>query len=101
INTTNIVALSLHAALPICGEVIGPLHGLPIAHKDLVPTKGIRTTWGSPIYRDHVPDQDALIVERLRGAGAITIGKTNVPEFGARSEEHTSELQSRENLVCR
>lgn len=68
------------------GEAIGPLHGLPIAHKDLVPTKGIRTTWGSPIYRDHVPDQDALIVERLRGAGAITIGKTNVPEFGAGSQ---------------
>ena len=65
------------------GEPIQPLHGLPIAHKDLVPTKGIRTTYGSPIYRDHVPDQDALIVQRLRKAGAITIGKTNTPEFGA------------------
>jgi amidase len=50
------------------GEVVGPLFGLPIAHKDLVSTKGIRTTWGSPIYRDHVPDIDALIIERLRGA---------------------------------
>jgi amidase len=65
---------------------VGPLFGLPIAHKDLVATKGIRTTWGSPIYRDHVPDVDALIIERLRGAGAITIGKTNTPEFGAGSQ---------------
>ena len=65
------------------GEPLQPLHGLPIAHKDLVPTKGIRTTYGSPIYRDHVPVQDALIVQRLRQAGAITIGKTNTPEFGA------------------
>src|SRR5690349_18424103 len=63
------------------GEEIGRLHGLPIAHKDLVPTKGIRTTYGSPIYRDFVPDYDALIVERLRDAGAIAIGKTNTPEF--------------------
>jgi amidase len=67
-------------------EPLGPLHGLPIAHKDLRPTKGIRTTQGSPIYADHVPDEDALIVERLRGAGAITIGKTNTPEFGAGSQ---------------
>jgi amidase len=64
----------------------GPLLGLPVAHKDLVPTRGIRTTWGSPIYRDHVPDQDALIVERLRAAGAVTVGKTNTPEFGAGSQ---------------
>ena len=68
------------------GADIGPLHGLPIAHKDIVPTKGIRTTWGSPIYADHVPDVDGLIVERLRAAGAITIGKTNTPEFAAGSQ---------------
>jgi amidase len=68
------------------GGTVGPLFGLPIAHKDLISTKGIRTTWGSPIYRDHVPDVDALIIERLRGAGAITIGKTNTPEFGAGSQ---------------
>lgn len=68
------------------GETLGPLHGLPIAHKDLVPTKGIRTTFGSPIYADFVPDQDDLIIERLRQAGAITIGKTNTPEFGAGSQ---------------
>src|SRR5213593_9358 len=68
------------------GEVAGPLFGLPVAHKDLVATRGIRTTFGSPIYRDHVPDQDALLVERLRAAGAVTIGKTNTPEFGAGSQ---------------
>jgi amidase len=68
------------------GERIGPLHGLPIAHKDLQPTKGIRTTFGSPIYKDFVPDDDSLLVERVRQAGAIAIGKTNTPEFGAGSQ---------------
>ena len=68
------------------GESVGPLHGLPVAHKDLTPTRGIRTTFGSPIFRDFVPTDDALIVERLRAAGAITIGKTNTPEFGAGSQ---------------
>ena len=68
------------------GKEIGPLHGLPIAHKDLVPTQGMRTTSGSPIYKDFVPDHDGLIVERLKNAGAITIGKTNTPEFGAGSQ---------------
>ncbi len=70
------------------GEDIGPLHGLPIAHKDLVNTKGIRTTYGSPIYKDFVPSEDALIVERLKSAGAITLGKTNTPEFGAGSQTY-------------
>jgi amidase len=65
---------------------LGPLFGLPIAHKDLVETKGIRTTWGSPIHRDFIPKENALIVDRLQHAGAITIGKTNVPEFGAGSQ---------------
>ena len=68
------------------GEKAGPLHGLPVAHKDLVPTKGVRSTFGSRVYRDHIPDHDALIVERLREAGAILIGKTNTPEFGAGSQ---------------
>ncbi len=68
------------------GDAPGPLFGLPIAHKDLVPTKGIRTTLGSPIYRDHVPTVDGLIIERLRAAGAVTLGKTNTPEFGAGSQ---------------
>jgi len=63
----------------------GPLAGLPIAYKDLVPTKGIRTTFGSLIYKDNLPEEDALIVKRLMAAGAITLGKTNTPEFGAGS----------------
>ena len=67
-------------------EARGPLFGLPIAHKDLVSTRGVRTTFGSPIFRDFVPDQDELIVERLKKAGAISFGKTNVPEFGAGSQ---------------
>ena len=66
--------------------VTGPLHGFPHAVKDLVVTAGIRTTYGSPIYRDHVPTEDALFVERLKAAGAIIIGKTNTPEFGAGSQ---------------
>jgi amidase len=68
------------------GETVGLLHGLPIAIKDLVDTAGIRTTYGSPIYRDHVPEQDAALVRRLRRAGAIVVGKTNTPEFGAGSQ---------------
>jgi amidase len=68
------------------GDDVGPLHGLPIAHKDTLATKGIRTTQGSPIYVDAVPEENALIVERIQHAGAIPIGKTNVPEFGAGSQ---------------
>ncbi|HXK40033.1 MAG TPA: amidase family protein, partial [Candidatus Paceibacterota bacterium] len=70
------------------GEDVGPLHGLPVAHKDLALTRGIRTTFGSLIYEDFVPEEDDLIVERLRGAGAITVGKTNTPEFGAGSQTY-------------
>ena len=68
------------------GRAVGPLHGLPIAHKDLQPTNGIRTTFGSPIYKEFVPSEDSLTVERLRLAGAIVVGKTNTPEFGAGSQ---------------
>ena len=68
------------------GREVGPLHGLPIAHKDLQPTKGIRTTFGSPIFRDFIPAEDSLLVERVRRAGAILVGKTNTPEFGAGSQ---------------
>jgi amidase len=64
-------------------RALGPLHGIPVSIKDLVPTAGIRTTWGSKIYEHHVPEEDGLIVERLKAAGAIVIGKTNTPEFGA------------------
>ncbi len=67
------------------GEPLGVLHGLPVAHKDLVDTAGIRTTRGSKLYEHYVPTTDALIVKRMRAAGAITIGKTNTPEFGAGS----------------
>ncbi len=68
------------------GQPLGPLHGLPIAHKDLALTAGIRTTMGSPLLADFLPDEDGLIVQRLRAAGAVTIGKTNVPELGAGSQ---------------
>src|SRR5216684_1809876 len=68
------------------GDALGPLHGLPIAHKDLVETAGMRTTFGSPLFRDYVPTEDAILVERTRAAGAILIGKTNAPEFGAGSQ---------------
>jgi len=72
------------------GEKTGLLHGLPIAHKDLVPTRGLRTTFGSPIFQNHVPDEDGLIVTRLKQAGAITIGKTNTPEFGAGGQTYNA-----------
>jgi amidase len=68
------------------GEDTGALHGLPIAIKDLSLTRGLRTTFGSLVYRDFVPSTDELYVERIRRAGAIVIGKTNTPEFGAGSQ---------------
>ena len=67
------------------GDELGILHGLPIAHKDLFETEGIRTTMGSPVFSDYVPESDDLIIARLKQAGCITLGKTNVPEFGAGS----------------
>ena len=68
------------------GEPLGPLHGLPVAHKDSFLTRGMRTTFGSPIYRDYIPDEDSIVVERQRLAGAIVVGKTNLPEFAAGSQ---------------
>ncbi len=65
------------------GTKLRPLHGVPVSIKDLTSTKGIRTTWGSKIFEQHVPQEDGLIVERLKAAGAIVVGKTNTPEFGA------------------
>jgi amidase len=65
------------------GRALPPLHGVPVSIKDLFATKGIRTTWGSLIYKDYVPDADDLVVQRLKAAGAIVVGKTNTPEFGA------------------
>lgn len=66
------------------GEGLGPLHGVPYSLKDLTPTRGIRTTMGSKIFEHYVPDEDAILVERLRAAGAILLGKTNTPEFGCK-----------------
>jgi amidase len=67
------------------GVAPGLLHGLPVAHKDLHDTAGVRTTYGSPLFADHVPEVDELVVERMAAAGAISLGKTNTPEFGAGS----------------
>ncbi|HCB36719.1 MAG TPA: amidase, partial [Acidimicrobiaceae bacterium] len=67
------------------GESLGVLHGLPVAHKDSALTAGIRTTFGSPLFADWVPDVDSLVVSRQRAAGAVCLGKTNMPEFGAGS----------------
>ncbi len=68
------------------GKAVGPLHGMPIAVKDLTETKGIRTTFGSPVWKNFIPTYDALIVEREKAAGAIILGKTNVPELGLGSQ---------------
>jgi amidase len=68
------------------GKRLGPLHGLPVGVKDNHQTEGIGTTWGSILYRDHVPNFDCLLVEREKNAGAIIIGKTNLPEFGLGSQ---------------
>ncbi|MFN7994970.1 MAG: amidase [Bryobacteraceae bacterium] len=67
-------------------EPLGALHGLPVAHKDLLETRGIRTTFGSPLFENYIPVEDDLVVERMRRAGAIMLGKTNTPEFGAGSQ---------------
>ena len=64
------------------GESLGPLHGVPVSIKDLVFTRRGATTGGSRLFADHVPEEDAVCVERLKGAGAIIIGKTTTPEFG-------------------
>jgi amidase len=72
------------------GEEVGSLHGLPIAHKDLVFTKGVRTTLGSLVFKDFIPPEDDLIVERLKQAGAISVGKTNTPEFGAGAQTYNA-----------
>jgi amidase len=67
------------------GAAPGLLHGLPVAHKDLHDTAGVRTTYGSPLFADYVPAVDDLVVQRMAAAGAISLGKTNTPEFGAGS----------------
>lgn len=70
------------------GEPLGPLHGIPQAIKDLALTRDLRTTFGSPLFADFVPDKDAIFVERMRAAGALIMGKTNVPEFGYGSNSY-------------
>src|SRR3954466_4827446 len=67
------------------GDALGALHGLPFAFKDTHDVAGWRTTYGSPLFADHVPDSDDLVVARIRAAGAVPIGRTNVPEFAAGS----------------
>ena len=82
-DTASRVAAHQAEAAVLRGDDLGPLHGLPVGIKDLTPTKGLRTTWGSPLFRDHVPDQDHSLVANIRAAGGIIAGKTNTPEFGA------------------
>ena len=69
------------AALARRSATLGPLHGIPVGIKDVTPTKGMRTTFGSKLFEDHIPIEDAAVVERLKAAGAIVLGKTNTPEF--------------------
>jgi aspartyl-tRNA(Asn)/glutamyl-tRNA(Gln) amidotransferase subunit A len=73
----------------MAGEPLGPLHGVPVSIKDMTSTRGVRTTYGSRAFADHVPDVDATFVERLRDAGAIVVGKTNTPEFGNKGVCHS------------
>ncbi len=79
---------------PICaisnwrGQYLGWMHGMPHAVKDLAATAGIRTTFGSPLFKDNVPQHDDIFVERIKRQGAIIIGKTNTPEFGLGSNTY-------------
>ncbi|HHZ09723.1 MAG TPA: amidase [Rhizobiales bacterium] len=81
------------------GRAIGPLHGLPIAIKDLAQTRGLRTTFGSPIFADFVPEEDCYHVERIRAAGALIVGKTNVPEFGFGSQTYNPVFGPTRNAI--
>ena len=81
------------------GEPVGPLAGVPVPVKDLVLTKGMRTTFGSQLYVDFVPDRDDIAVERLRAAGAIIIGKTNAAEFGYGGVGHNPRLSHHQESV--
>ena len=75
-------ARAAERALTRRAATLGPLHGVPFSVKDLVITKGVRTTFGTPLYRDNVPTEDAPMVARLKAAGAIMLGKTNTPTLG-------------------
>jgi Asp-tRNA(Asn)/Glu-tRNA(Gln) amidotransferase A subunit family amidase len=80
---TALSAAKLAEAAVVSGQDLAPLHGLPVGIKDLNATAGLRTTWGSPIFRDHVPAHDDGLVARIRAANGIVLGKTNTPEWGA------------------
>ena len=75
-------ALAAARVAEAASEPLGPLHGVPFSAKDLIPTAGVRTTWGSKVFADDVPETDAIAVARMKAAGAILIGKTTTPEFG-------------------
>ncbi len=79
------------------GKDVGPLAGVPVGIKDLVATKGVRTASGSFAYKDFIPDEDDVVVERLKGAGAIVLGKTNVPEFGYSGTGHNPVFETTVN----
>lgn len=79
------------------GEDVGPLAGVPISVKDLICTKGIRTVSGSYAYKDFVPDEDDIVVERIKAADAVILGKTNVPEFGYSGVGHNSVFPTTRN----
>src|SRR3989442_4737717 len=81
-------AKAAERALMKRGARLGPLHGVPFSVKDLVITRGVRTTFGTPLYRDHVPTEDAPMVERMKAAGGIMLGKTNTPTFGWLGADH-------------
>lgn len=81
----------------MAGRPLGPLAGVPISHKDLILTKGVRTTSGSCAYKDFIPDEDDVVVERMRAAGAVMLGKTNVPEFGYSPTGHNPVFETTRN----
>src|SRR5262249_6012998 len=78
---TRAPARRVEAAIA-AGRPVGPLAGVPVSIKDLILTRGVRTASGSAAYADFVPDEDDIVVERLKAADAVILGKTNVPEFG-------------------
>jgi aspartyl-tRNA(Asn)/glutamyl-tRNA(Gln) amidotransferase subunit A len=81
----------------MAGRPVGPLAGIPIGHKDLILTKGVRTMSGSLAYRNFIPEEDDVVVERMRAAGAVMLGKTNVPEFGYSATGHNPVCETTRN----
>jgi len=81
----------------IAGRALGPLAGIPVSHKDLILTKGVRTTSGSLAYKDFIPEEDDIVVGRLRTSGAVMLGKTNAPEFGYSAVGHNPIFETTRN----